>query len=120
MQLLRVGQLIIIISPSEATTMSGRRWKSAVSAAAISSKITTSTPKVVLGGPANTYAHYIATPEEYGVQRYEGASTLYGQWESNAYMYLSEQNIGYLSRSNTSQPPSGPLPPNNSGRSLSL
>lgn len=119
-QSFRVGQLIMIISPSEATTMTGRRWKAAVSAAAVKNGVTSSTPKVVLGGPANTYAHYAATPEEYGIQRYEGASTLYGQWEANAYMYLSEQNIGYLSGSNTSQPPSGPLPPNNSGRSLSL
>lgn len=33
---------------------------------------------VVVAGPANTYAHYIATPEEYAVQRYEGASTIFG------------------------------------------
>ncbi len=33
---------------------------------------------VVIAGPANTYAHYVATIEEYGVQRYEGASTLFG------------------------------------------
>lgn len=33
---------------------------------------------VVVAGPANAYSHYIATPEEYGVQRYEGASTIYG------------------------------------------
>jgi hypothetical protein len=33
---------------------------------------------VVVAGPANTYAHYISTREEYAVQRYEGASTLYG------------------------------------------
>jgi neutral ceramidase len=32
----------------------------------------------VVAGPANTYSHYIATIEEYGVQRYEGASTIYG------------------------------------------
>ena len=33
---------------------------------------------VVIAGPANTYGHYVATPEEYGVQRYEGASTIFG------------------------------------------
>jgi hypothetical protein len=33
---------------------------------------------VVIAGPANTYAHYVTTREEYGVQRYEGASTLFG------------------------------------------
>lgn len=34
---------------------------------------------VVVAGPGNTYGHYITTKEEYSVQRYEGASTLYGQ-----------------------------------------
>jgi neutral ceramidase len=119
-QSFRVGQMIMIISPSEATTMTGRRWKNAVAAAATSGAIVSSTPKVVLGGPANTYAHYCATPEEYGIQRYEGASTLYGQWESNAYMYLSESLIGYLASNSTSQPPVGPLPPNNVDNSLSF
>lgn len=76
-QLLRVGQLIIIISPGEATTMSGRRWRSAVASHAISTNLltdsntsTTPEPIVVLGGPANSYTHYIATEEEYSVQRY--------------------------------------------------
>jgi neutral ceramidase len=33
---------------------------------------------VVVAGPANTYAHYITTRQEYNDQRYEGASTIYG------------------------------------------
>lgn len=33
----------------------------------------------MVAGPANTYAHYVTTREEYGVQRYEGASTIFGQ-----------------------------------------
>ena len=32
----------------------------------------------MVAGPANVYAHYVATREEYGVQRYEGASTIFG------------------------------------------
>jgi neutral ceramidase len=121
-QSFRVGQFIMIVSPSEATTMTGRRWKAAVSAAAMAQGVveTGVTPYVVLGGPANTYAHYCATPEEYGVQRYEGASTLYGPWESYAYMHLSESYIGYLAAGNTSQPPQGELPPNNVNVSLSF
>jgi neutral ceramidase len=118
-QSFRVGEMIMIISPSEATTMSGRRWKTAVGNASIAQGITKS-PKVVLGGPANTYAHYCATREEYGIQRYEGASTLYGPNELDAYIYLHVSNLGYLSSTNTSQPPVGPLPPNNVDRSLSF
>jgi neutral ceramidase len=86
----------------------------------VSSSITTKTPKVVLGGPANTYAHYLATPEEYAIQRYEGASTLYGQHELDAYIHLTTSNIGFLAKGNTSQPAPGPSPPNNVNSSLSF
>jgi len=119
-QLFRVGQMIMIISPSEVTTMSGRRWKSAITAAATSQKITQSAPIVVLGSPANTYAHYLTTPEEYGVQRYEGASTLYGPWELPAYINLTVSNIHYLSSNSTIGPAQGILPPDNRKNSLNF
>ena len=40
---------------------------------------------VVIAGPANTYAHYVTTIEEYGVQRYEGASTLFGPCKNSLF-----------------------------------
>lgn len=122
-QVLRVGQLLVIVSPGEATTMSGRRWKSAIHSAAASTILSSPSspdPIVVLGGPANSYTHYIATPEEYSIQRYEGASTLYGPYTLNAYMNLTLSNLPYLSTTSTSQPPPGPLPPNNVNKSLSF
>ncbi|ETS78190.1 hypothetical protein PFICI_10252 [Pestalotiopsis fici W106-1] len=118
-QLLRVGQFVIIVSPSEATTMAGRRWRNAVKEAA-ADIITDTEPVVVLGGPANTYAHYVATTEEYNIQRYEGASTLYGPYELNAYINLTVSNIQYLAPSATSSPPPGPSPPDNRDNSLSF
>ncbi|KAI0010360.1 neutral ceramidase [Xylariaceae sp. FL0662B] len=117
-QLLRVGQFVIIVSPSEVTTMGGRRWRAAVKAAA--TDLTETDPKVVLGGPANTYAHYVATPEEYGIQRYEGASTLFGQWELPAYINLTVSNIQYLAPDSSSSPEPGPTPPDNRDDSLSF
>ncbi|KAL9054670.1 MAG: hypothetical protein Q9162_004036 [Coniocarpon cinnabarinum] len=120
LQVMRVGQLLIIVSPGEATTMSGRRWKESLGAAATNMSLTgSSEPLVVLGAPANSYTHYIATPEEYGVQRYEGASTLYGQWTINAYINSTTDLLPYLADS----PPSvsldaGPSPPDNRGNSL--
>ncbi|KAK6854302.1 hypothetical protein PG995_009395 [Apiospora arundinis] len=120
MQLLRVGQFIIIVSPSEATTMSGRRWRAAIKNAAASEFLQDTEPVVVLGGPANTYAHYLATPEEYGIQRYEGASTLFGQWQLPAYINLTVSNIGYLAPTATGAPPPGPSPPDNRDKSLSF
>lgn len=44
----------------------------------ISSGILGADAYVVVAGPANVYAHYVTTREEYAVQRYEGASTLFG------------------------------------------
>ncbi|KAI1190826.1 neutral/alkaline non-lysosomal ceramidase [Nemania serpens] len=117
-QMFRVGQLVIIVSPSEATTMAGRRWRAAVKTAA--EGITDAEPKVVIGGPANSYCHYVTTPEEYAIQRYEGASTLFGQYELPAYINLTVSNIKYLAPDATSSPPPGPSPPDNRDKSLSF
>lgn len=94
----RIGNLVLLIMPGELTTMSGRRIRlvsahvtfgselisfvrQAVRAELISSGVIGDDAYVVVAGPANTYAHYVATPEEYSVQRYEGASTIFGQCE---------------------------------------
>ena len=41
---------------------------------------------VIITGLANTYTSYVTTPEEYSVQRYEGASTIYGPYTLLAYI----------------------------------
>ncbi|KYK54940.1 neutral ceramidase precursor [Drechmeria coniospora] len=117
-QTLRVGQLLIIVSPSEATTMSGRRWKAAVAKEA--STFLNKAPIVVLGGPANSYSHYCATPEEYAVQRYEGASTLFGQHQLDAYINLTVSNMHFLRPDSTAVPNQGRLPPDNRKKSVSF
>ncbi|KAF2438292.1 Neutral/alkaline nonlysosomal ceramidase [Karstenula rhodostoma CBS 690.94] len=121
-QVLRVGQFIIIVTPGEATTMSGRRWREAVYNKAVSSGIVSSStpPIVVLGGPGNTYAHYITTEEEYGIQRYEGASTLHGPHTLNAYINATLGYLPYLADSARISSPAGPTPPDNRNRSISL
>jgi neutral ceramidase len=119
-QTLRIGQFIIVVSPGEATTMSGRRWREAVHNSAKSSLDLGTDPIVVLGGPANTYAHYIATAEEYSIQRYEGASTLYGQHTLAAHINASLTYLPYLSDTPPGTVPAGPQPPDNRDRSISL
>ncbi|KAH8696415.1 putative neutral/alkaline nonlysosomal ceramidase [Talaromyces proteolyticus] len=120
---LRIGQLIIIVSPSEVTTMSGRRWKGAVSQAA-QKLLSLSDPIVVLGSPANSYSHYVTTEEEYNVQRYEGASTIFGPNQLAAYVNLSLTYLPYLDTATqvvTLPPlPAGPSPPINTNNSLSF
>lgn len=121
-QLLRVGQMFIIVAPGEATTMAGRRWKNAIQQEARSIFPETAEPIVVLGGPANTYAHYITTYEEYQIQRYEGASTLYGPHTLAAYINRTLELLPQLDAS-ASNPPSserGPSPPINTNNSLSF
>ncbi len=123
-QVLRVGPLLIIVSPGEATTMSGRRWREAIAKAAQSSTLGIEKPIVVLGGPANSYTHYIATQEEYGIQRYEGASTLYGPHTLAAYVNLTLTYLPYLARpssdTNRGNIPAGQAPPINTNTSLSF
>jgi neutral ceramidase len=101
--------------------MSGRRWKAAISKAA-SEVLDITDPLVVLGAPANTYAHYLATEEEYGVQRYEGASTLYGPNELAGYINLTLTYLPYLDSSSAvaklAPIPAGPTPPINTNNSL--
>ena len=55
-----------------------RLCSEAVRAKLISSGILGQNAYVVVSGPANSYSHYVATREEYSMQRYEGGSTLYG------------------------------------------
>ncbi len=127
-QAFRVGQLFIIVSPGEASTMAGRRWKAAV-ASASSSLLSTNTedsppPVVVLGGPANTYTHYITTEEEYAIQRYEGASTLYGPHTLAAYVNVTLALLHHLATDAPAPPrhdeAGGVFPPDNANRSLSF
>ena len=120
-QTLRIGQFLIIVSPSEASTMAGRRWRAAVKSAATRLSLTGGVePYVVLGGPANTYAHYVVTPEEYAIQRYEGASTFYGQWQLPAYINLTMRGLPHLAPAATTAPDAGPSPPDNRKSSLSF
>ena len=117
-QLLRAGQMIIVVSSGEATTMAGRRWKKAI-ASASEGQLGISDPVVVLGAPANSYVHYITTEEEYGVQRYEGASTLHGPHTLAAHVNLTLSYLPYLAEGADSVPP-GPHPPVNTDNSLSF
>ncbi|KAL1940348.1 hypothetical protein VTO73DRAFT_8920 [Trametes versicolor] len=119
-QMLRVGQLVILAIPGELTTMSGRRIRQAVRAKLISEGIVGDDAYVVIAGPANTYAHYVATPEEYTVQRYEGASTIFGKWTLDSYIDKYSSLVSFLSPSATGQPASDPAPPEQTSKAISL
>lgn len=81
LQQLRIGSLLVAGLPIEPTTVAGRRLRRTLHAAWAGEGI----EQVVINGYANAYCSYLTTPEEYAVQRYEGASTLYGQWSLPVY-----------------------------------
>lgn len=83
-QMVKIGELNIIAVPSEITTMSGRRLMETVKATLDQGSCFNN--KVVIAGLCNAYAEYIATPEEYDLQHYEGASTHFGKWTLDAYI----------------------------------
>lgn len=85
LQLLRVGQLVIIGVPAEFSTMSGRRLRNTVRKTLLDNGFP-SNVTVVIAGLSNTYSDYVTTFEEYQVQRYEGASTDYGPYTLDAYL----------------------------------
>jgi neutral ceramidase len=76
LQTIRINELLLVTVPGEMTTEMGRRVKQAVLQAAqhTNQRVT----QVAIVGLANQYMSYFATPEEYDLQHYEGASTLYG------------------------------------------
>jgi neutral ceramidase len=90
LQIFRIGQLFILGAPAEFTTMSGRRLRGAVQRAVRESQAVqqhdNSEAIVTIAGLANSYGHYVTTPEEYSAQRYEAASTLYGPNTLQAYI----------------------------------
>lgn len=79
-QIARLGCLFILAVPGEFTTMSGRRLRDGVEKELAKHLTALKCNKVytTIAGLSNSYGGYIATPEEYGAQWYEGASTYYG------------------------------------------
>ncbi|KZT65421.1 Neutral/alkaline nonlysosomal ceramidase [Daedalea quercina L-15889] len=109
-QMLRVGNLVMLIIPGEMTTMAGRRMREAIRAELIASGIIGEDAYVVIAGPANTYAHYVTTQEEYAVQRYEGASTIFGPYTLDAYIHEYGKLVQHLAPDAAEKPSSDPAP----------
>ncbi|OAA77231.1 neutral ceramidase precursor [Akanthomyces lecanii RCEF 1005] len=125
-QTFRVGQLLIVVSPGEATTMAGRRWKEAVASQSkeqMKEDLAGQEPIVVIGAPSNSYTHYITTEQEYKIQRYEGASTLYGAHTLAAYVNRTLETLHYLKATHATSRTGRKvrrLPPDNSRKALSF
>ncbi|CAK8565859.1 unnamed protein product [Lathyrus sativus] len=116
-QILRVGQFVILCVPGEISTMAGRRLRQSVKTV-LSNHKDFENVHVVIAALSNAYSQYTTTHEEYQVQRYEGASTLYGPHTLSAYI----QEFKKLAKALISGEPveSGPLPPDLLDKQVSL
>ena len=108
----RLGSRIVVTFPGEATAEVGRRTRAAVMTAVAGHGVT----PVVLSGLANEYLQYIATPEEYDQQHYEGASTIFGRLEGP---FFTQELAGLARRLVRWQPEPTPLRKRRGGRAAS-
>uniref|UniRef100_A0A8C4RQZ4 Neutral ceramidase n=1 Tax=Erpetoichthys calabaricus TaxID=27687 RepID=A0A8C4RQZ4_ERPCA len=109
-QIITIGSLAVVAVPGEFTTMSGRRLREAVKKE-LESNGNMEHMEVVLAGLCNIYTHYISTYEEYQVQRYEGASTIYGPHTLSAYIQLFRGLARAIATNTVNHLPKGPQPP---------
>uniref|UniRef100_A0A8C8CRZ9 Neutral ceramidase n=1 Tax=Oncorhynchus tshawytscha TaxID=74940 RepID=A0A8C8CRZ9_ONCTS len=109
-QIITIGPVAIVAIPGEMTTMSGRRIREAVKQE-LEAQGTFSNAEVVVAGLCNIYTHYITTYEEYQIQRYEGASTIYGPHTLSAYIQKFRGLAKAIAEGKEQELPKGPEPP---------
>jgi neutral ceramidase len=110
-QLIEMAPLALAAVPAELTTTSGRRLR-----AMLEEKLAPlGVRRVIIAGLSNDYGHYVATPEEYALQQYEGASTLYGPNTLPAYLQiysrLADSLLDPAIAIVSAAPPMGDAPP---------
>jgi neutral ceramidase len=76
-QVLRIGDRVLLAAPGEPSVEMGRRFE-----AAVQPHLPAGVRDVVVVGLANDYLGYFTTPEEYDQQHYEGGHTVFGKWTS--------------------------------------
>ncbi|TPX46236.1 ceramidase [Synchytrium endobioticum] len=86
-QIVKIGNVVVLGVPAEFTTMAGRRCTNAIKKTLLRDNVLNAADGIVLlAGPANSYSSYVTTLEEYQTQRYEGASTIFGPHSLSAYI----------------------------------
>ncbi|KAL0984124.1 hypothetical protein UPYG_G00137430 [Umbra pygmaea] len=116
-QIITIGPLAIVAIPGDCSTMSGRRVRDAVKQE-LEAQGTFRNTEVVVAGLCNIYTHYITTYEEYQIQRYEGASTIFGPHTLSAYIQKFRGLAKAIAEGKEQELPKGPEPPFFTGRPL--
>ncbi|XP_026314778.1 neutral ceramidase-like [Hyposmocoma kahamanoa] len=113
--LIWLGDFVIAGVPGEPTTMAGRRMKDVIGSVMERNGFE---PRVAISGLTNEYIHYVATFEEYQIQRYEAASTIYGPYTLD--IFLNKFNEFTQVAIEGGDVPAGPEPEDNRGRAISV
>ena len=108
LQLIRIGDLVLVAIPAEVTIVAGLRIRRVVA-----DTLGAPLENVILQGYANSTSQYVVTPEEYLAQQYEGASTLFGRWTLCAYMQEFDAMARAMKRGNRLA--TGPRPARTAG-----
>lgn len=114
-QLFLVGDLALLGLPGEFTTMAGRRMRTEMQAVMKSRNRDVQT---ILCGLSNSYSSYVTTPEEYQIQRYEGASTIFGP--NTLSIYMAQYAMLLNAAVENKNIPPGPSPPDQDDKQISL
>jgi hypothetical protein len=99
----RIGDGVLVGVPGEPTKEVGVRVRAAVRGPLAPKGV----KHVVIAGLANEFIQYITTPEEYGEQSYEGASTLFGR---NQATFLQERYAELAGQLASGAPAAAPYP----------
>ncbi|XP_021574523.1 neutral ceramidase isoform X1 [Carlito syrichta] len=108
-QIITLGSLAIAAIPGEFTTMSGRRFRETIQTEFATYGMQNMT--IITSGLCNVYTHYVTTYEEYQVQRYEAASTIYGPHTLSAYIQLFRGLAKAIATDTVANLSRGPEPP---------
>ena len=90
LQVVRVGDRLMLNTPGEPSVEMARRL-----VAAVQPVLPHGVSEAFVVGLANGYLGYLVTPEEYEVQHYEGGHTVFGTWTS----LLARDTLHRLTRS---------------------
>ncbi|WP_354699276.1 Neutral ceramidase [Paraconexibacter sp. AEG42_29] len=97
----RIGDGVLVQVPGEPTKEVGVRVRRAVRGPLAPKGI----KHVVIAGLAGDFIQYITTPEEYGQQSYEGASTLFGRNQATFLQERYAELAGQLASGAPAEPP---------------
>ncbi len=110
LQLVRIGDVLLVAVAGEASTEAGRR----ITASALEGAPAGVVDAAVVG-LANDYVGYFTTPEEYNQQHYEGGHTVFGQYTTLLVMQASRDLSQAMADGAAAPPPAegrtSPYPP---------